>query len=488
MGRSPSVRPLIVARGFSAGITLLIPIALARTLSVSDYGTFKQFFLVSATLYLVLGLGVPQSLYYFLPRAEEGERRALITHTLSFMALLGGVGGAGLLLARPALFALGGEPLAEAALPLGLYVWFFLAGGALEPALTAQGRPGAAAVVYVVSDSLRAAAFIAPVLLGMGLAGSLWGAVAFALCRGLAAWVVLLRGAVGPAFRPSLFREQLRYSLPYGAAMLVAMPQQQLHQYAVSLTSSPAVFAVYAVGCFNLPLVDLLYTPTTEILMYRLGEMERKGQRKEEAIHAFENAVGQLAFAFLPLALGLFAIAPSFLSLLYGPQYVEAAPILRVALAMVVLSILPVEGVLRARAKTRLLLFANLGKIGLSLPLVFGLLHALGPIGAMLGFVLTEAAHKAFLLVMVARTLTEGRGGPWAVLPGRALAIAGLAACAAFLLAGGARSVLPLSPLASVLCHGGLFGAAYLGGLRAGGVPIASLWASLFRRRAVGKP
>lgn len=483
---APSVRPLIVARAFSAGITLLIPIALARALPVAAYGTFKQFFLVSATLYLVLGLGVPQSLYYFLPRAPHDARRALLVQTLAFMAILGALGGAGVFFARPALLALGGEALAETAIPLGLYVWFFLAGGALEPALTAQGRPGAAALVYVFSDSLRAAAFVAPVLLGHGLGGSLWGAVAFAGLRGLAAWIVLLRGAGGPAFRPALLREQLRYALPYGAAMLVAMPQQQLHQYAVSLTSSPAVFAIYAVGCFNLPLVDLLYTPTTEILMYRLGEMERAGRPQGEAIRAFRSAVAQLAFAFLPLAFGLFAIAPSFLSLLYGQAYEEAAPILRVALGMVLLSILPVEGVLRAKAKTRLLLGANLAKLTLSLPLVFGLLALLGPIGAMLGFVCTEAVHKAFLLFMVGRTLREGREEGVSLLPARPIAIAGVAAGAGLLLVGGLRSFLPLGPLLGVLVHGGLFGLVYLGGLGAGGVRPASVWA-LLRRRAPGR-
>lgn len=487
MGGSPSVRPLVFARAFSAGITLLIPVALARALPVAEYGTFKQFFLVSATLYLVLGLGVPQSLYYFLPRAEAGERRALVAHTLGVLAIAGALGCVGVLVARPALHALGGEALAAVALPLGLYVWFFLAAGAFEPALTAQGRPGAAAAVYLVSDALRAGAFVAPVLLGLGLRGALWGAVAFALVRAASAWVVLLHGTDGPAFRPALLAAQFRYALPYGAAMLVAMPQQQLHQYAVSLTSSPAVFAVYAVGCFNLPLVDLLYTPTTEILMYRLGEMERKGQGREAAIRAFQSAVSQLALAFLPLALGLFVVAPSFLALLYGPPYAEAAPILRVALAMVVLSILPVEGVLRARARTRLLLVANLGKIALSVPLVFGLLAALGPIGAMLGFVLTEAVHKTFLLGVAARELTGRRAAPWEVLPRRPLALAGVAACAAACLVGGLGTVLPLAPPLAVLVQGGLFGLAYLGGLRVGGVSVASLWASLLWRRG-GRP
>ncbi len=480
--RRPSIRPLVVARAFSAGITLLIPVVLARALSVSDYGTFKQFFLVSSTLYLVLGLGVPQSLYYFLPRAEPGERRALLFHTLAFLAIFGALGALAVFWADPALEALGGAPLSRVALPLALYLWFFLGAGALEPGLTAQGRPGAAAVSYVVSDSLRASAFILPVLSGGGLSSSLWGAVAFASLRFAAAWLVLLWRTEGPFLRPALLGKQLRYAFPYGGAMLVAMPQQQLHQYAVSLTSSPAAFAIYSVGCFNLPLVDLLYTPTTEILMYRLGEIEREGRRKEEAIHAFRDAVAKLALAFFPLALGLFAIAPSFLSLLYGPAYVESAPILRVALGMVVLSILPVDGVLRAKAKTRLLFFSYLAKIALSVPLVFGFLFALGPIGAMVGFILTEAIHKSLLLVFAARALSEGPGGLRAVLPIRSIGTAALAGGLALLLVAGARALLPMEPLLAVVFHGGLFGLAYLGGLSAGGVPIASLWALLSRR------
>lgn len=479
--RAPSVRPLVAARAFSAGVTVLIPVVLARLLSVSDYGTFKQFFLVSSTLYLVLGLGVPQSLYYFLPRCAPSERRAHVFHTLAFLLLFGGVGALAVIAATPVLEQLGGAALASAAVPLALYVWGFLGGAALEPGLTSQGRPGAAAIAYVVSDTLRAAAFVLPVLSGLGLWGSLWGGVAFAACRLVASWTVLLRGTEGSFFRPPLLARQLRYALPYGGAMLLAMPQQQLHQYAVSLTSSPAAFALYSVGCFNLPVVDLLYTPTTELLMYRLGAIEREGRPGSEAIRVFRDAVARLAYAFVPLGLGILVIAPSFLGLLYGPSYVEAAPILRVAVISVLLAILPVEGVLRARAKTRLLLVSYLGKIAISVPLVFGFLFALGPIGAMVGFVCTEAIHKGFLLFCAARSLAARALGE--VLPLGAFARAGLASVAAAALAGTVRLFWPLAPLPSVVLHGGAFGLAYLGALSAGGMGPAA-WRRIFTARA----
>lgn len=470
-------RPLVLARAFSACITLLIPLVLARVLTVSEYGTFKQFFLISSTLYLVLGLGIPQSLYYFLPRSEAGDRRAFLGQTLLFLLVAGGLGALAVHCSGGLLEKVGGQALGEVAAPMALYVWLLLGGAALEAGLTAQGRTRAAAACFVCSDTARAAAFLLPALAGRGLVGALWGAALFAALRTVSAWAVLLAGTRGPLVRGRLLRQQVVYALPYGGAMLVAMPQQQLHQYAVSLSSSPAAFALYSVGCFNLPVVDLLYTPTTEILMYRIGELERKARPAQEAVRAFRDAVGKLALAFVPLALGVFAVAPSFLSLLYGPAYEGAAPILRVSLCAVILATLPVDGVLRAKARTRALFLSYLGKVALSVPLVFGFLHFLGPIGAMVGFVCTEALHKGWLLLLASRALV-GRGLLASVaeaFPTKEFARAAAAGVGALGVVLGVRAALPLAPLPAVLLQGGTFGMFYLGALVLGGVRISEL-------------
>src|SRR5690606_34326705 len=155
----------------------------------------------------------------------------------------------------------------------------------------------------------------------------------------------------------------------------------------------------------------------------------------------FREAAGKLAYAFLPVAAGLFVIAPSFLALFYGPRFEASAPFFRVALVVVVLACFPVDGVLRARARTRTLLASYAAKAAATVPIVLGLLHLLGPIGAMIGFALCEALHKAALLLLAARALlpaVAARGPLFgtaaalaAVLPGRHLVRAGAAACAA---------------------------------------------------------
>ena len=76
--------PLVLARLFTAGLTVSIPLVLARVLALEEYGTYYQLFLIATTLYMVLPFGVVQSLYYFLPRAEE--KRPWLGQTLFFMS------------------------------------------------------------------------------------------------------------------------------------------------------------------------------------------------------------------------------------------------------------------------------------------------------------------------------------------------------------------------------------------------------------------
>ena len=82
-------------------------------------------------------------------------------------------------------------------------------------------------------------------------------------------------GDRGPWWDSEALRAQLAYALPFGAALAVSVPQHSFHQWVVSAQFDPALFAIYTVGCFQLPIVDLLYTPTSEVLMVHVGELER---------------------------------------------------------------------------------------------------------------------------------------------------------------------------------------------------------------------
>ncbi|WP_395834046.1 lipopolysaccharide biosynthesis protein [Cystobacter fuscus] len=423
--------PLVLARLFTAGLTLSIPLVLARVLSLEEYGTYYQLFLIATTLYYVLPFGVVQSLYYFLPRAEE--KRPWLGQTLLFMSGAGAVAAA-LVWGLLGLVAnhFGNPALLEHRATLALYTAFLLGSFPLEISLTSQGRTKQSAIVYLVSDAVRAAAMVVPCLLGTGLHGMMLAVVGFTFLRFVATWVVALRGTTGPLMRSELWRQQLVYAAPFGAAMALAIPQQNAHLYMVAGVVSPALYALYRVGCFQLPVVDLLYTPTSEVLMVRLGELEKQG-RLEEGVGAFREAAGKLAFLFLPFAAFLFAAAPEFIGALFGAKFLPAVPIFRVSVVGVVLAILPMDGVLRARGHTRAIFLSYLIKAVVTVPLVWVGVRQFGMMGGVVSWALAELVGKCSLLVRVPAALSTPslRLRIRDIIPWRELGKASLAAFAA---------------------------------------------------------
>ena len=485
--------PLVLARLFTAGLTLSIPLVLARVLSLEDYGTYYQLFLIATTLHYVLPFGVAQSLYYFLPRAEE--KRPWLGQTLLFMSGAGLV-GAGLVWGLLGLVArhFNNPALFEHRAALAAYTALLLGAFPLEVALTSQGRTKHSALVYLVSDTARAAALVVPCLLGAGLHGMMLAAAGFALLRYVIAWAVVPRGNSGPLLRPGLWREQLAYAAPFGAAMALAIPQQNAHFYVVAGAVAPAVYALYRVGCFQLPVVDLLYTPTSEVLMVRLGELEKQG-RLEEGVLAFREAAGKLAFAFLPLAAFLFAAAPEFIGALFGTQFLPAVPIFRVSVLGVVLAILPMDGVLRARGHTRAIFLSYLVKAVVTVPLVWLGVRHFGMMGGIGSWALAELVGKGTLLLRVPAALStpEQPLRVRDVIPWYELGKASLAAVAAgvgvFLLRAGTGSAWGGMPegffwrALPLALAGLLFTVGYVGVLYATGVRPLAVLASLRPRR-----
>ena len=462
-------RPLMLARLLAAAATFVLPAILARVLLPASYGTFKQAWLVASTIRYVLPLNLPASLYYFVPREPE-RRRDVVAQVVLLCAALGLVAGIALLAAGPLLARGFANPELDAHLPwIAAFTALLVAGSPLDAAYAALGRLRAAAVTRVATEVGRAAAMVVGVLVTRDVTGLFAGilvssAIRAALCLGL------LGREFGLVPSRETARELLRYALPLAAAFLLAMPQQQFHQYAVGAAVPAAAFAVYMVGCFQLPLVDVLYTPVSEILQLGLAEEDGAGGRGHLAL--FHEAVSRLAFALLPAMVVLWVVAPTFLSFLFGEAYVGAAPVMRLALLSIAFSALPLDGVMRARAQNRFMLGVSALRLALTVALVLAGLRAWGPVGAMAGHLVAEGASRALLLARAARVLGATLR---TVLPLRDLsrqAAAALAgAPAAWLGLGFASHAFPRLAAAGLL-----YAAVYLAALRAlGGLDLSFL-------------
>jgi O-antigen/teichoic acid export membrane protein len=416
----------MLARTASAGLTLLVPAALARVLLPAAYGTFKQAWLLASTLAMVVPMGAAASLYYFVPR--EPERRArFVSQSLLYSLASAALAAALLMLGRPLIERQFSNPDLNANVPwVAAFTFFWIASGPFDSAYTAMGRLRFSAAIRVATEVGRGLGMVIGAALTHSAEGLFIGIAVTLGIRAVLCWVLLVR-ELGLEVSWADWRRQLGYSLPLGVAFLLIIPQQQFHQYAVGATVTAAAFATYAVGCFQLPIVDILYTPVSEILQIGLGE---KGLRNDRGrgLGLFHEAVSRLAFAFVPAAALLLVCARDLIVLVFTDQYLGAVPIFRLSLLSIAFSALPLDGVMRARAQNRFLLALSVAKLVLTVGLVLAGLKLFGPLGAMGGWVGVEGLSR---LAMLWRTGTLFGVGLRRVLPLRDLGHQLLAAAAA---------------------------------------------------------
>jgi len=464
--------PLMVARLAVAAISFTIPMVLARILLPASYGTFKQAWLLSNTLFFVLPMGLTQSLVYFVPR-EPDKRHHFIAHVLSITTLVGLVAG-GALLALTPLIARGfhNDELVACMPIVAAFTFFRLAGTSLDVVYMCQGRIKESALVRVGSEAFYTACLVSSALHFHSVTGAFAGIAVATFARALMAWFLLVREHGFHLSVPDL-RRQLSYALPFGLAYAIIIPQQQFHSYLVSASVTAAAFAVYSVGCFQLPIVDMLYTPVSEILQLGIAEHDREGDR-HGAHRLFREAVSRLSFVFLPTMALLFIVAPTLVSFLFTDRYLESVPIFRLAMVSIPMAALPLDGVMRARAQNKFVLRVSVIKLALTVPLVFLGLKQFGPIGALGGWICAEESCRMILLWRASQLFEVS---VLQAVPTREIFYQVIAALSAVPVGLAVLHFAAGPKLLTLFACGAAFGMTYLGTLRATGrLPPVREW------------
>ena|ERR1051326_185930 len=381
--------------------TFFIPVVLVRVFDPVDFGTYKQLFLIYTTIFYAAQFGMAESLYYFMPLNPSQSNRYVVNSIVALAAAglicLGLIAVGGVQLSR----MLNNDAISKHALSLGIYVLLMLVSAALEIAMIARKHYLWASVTYAASDTLRAILLVLPVLFFKRVDWLMFGAVIYALMRCLALIVYLLNDFKGEMRVDWVcFRNQLRYAIPFGLAIVVGILQTNFHQYAVSHYFDVATFAIYSVGCLQIPIVDFIITPASSVMMVRMSEQIGQG-RFDGLIAMWHDMSRKLALMFFPLVALLLLNAHNIIVLLFTERYVRSVPIFMVWSIAIIFATLPTDSVLRVFAQTRFLLVLNI----LSLALIaFGIrwfLFRFDLIGAVLITVVTSALSKGLALLRV---------------------------------------------------------------------------------------
>src|SRR5258706_1258025 len=128
--------------------TLFIPVVLVRVFNQTEFGNYRQIFLIYGTLFGLAQFGMAESLYYFVPLAPDQAGRYAANALLVLSAA--GLVGLGLLVWQaPAIAHLLGDDALSSYVPyVGIYLCLTIMSAVLEIVMTSRKRFFATASAY----------------------------------------------------------------------------------------------------------------------------------------------------------------------------------------------------------------------------------------------------------------------------------------------------------------------------------------------------
>ena len=125
-------------------------------------------------------------------------------------------------------------------------------------------------------------------------------------------------------FEWSLLRRQLSYALPFGMAGLLYTLEVDYHNYFVSNHFGPAKFAIYSVGCLEIPLITLLGESVSSVVIPRVMELERD-RKHREIVLLIARVMRKLALVYLPIYAFLMVAGREFILALFTQRWLRAS-------------------------------------------------------------------------------------------------------------------------------------------------------------------
>lgn len=401
---------LLVAKIIGFGFSFALPLLIVRYLTQENVGIYRESFQVITNAVIILPLGISMSSYYFLSR-ETTRRGAAILNILLFNLVVGGLACLTLFLYPQILGNLfRSDEITRLAPMIGLVIWIWVFSTFLETVAIAN-QEAKVATLFIIAASFSKTLLMGTAVLAFATVEAF---IYAAMIQGVIQTFILLSylrsrfPGFWRGFDPAFFREQMVYALPFGLAGILWMAQNDIHNYFVGYKFSSAEFAIYAYGCFEVPLIAMLSESVTSVLIPRMNALQLAGDT-DEMIRLTARAMQKLAFFYFPIYVFLLITSHTFIITLFTQQYEASASVFVINITLLPFSILITDPIVRSFKElgrlfllTRILVLMSLVAV---LYLGLGSFGLTGMISVAVGAILIE---KVIAETMVIRKLGLG--------------------------------------------------------------------------------
>ena len=390
------------ANAFDYAVQFLLPVVLVRFLDANDFGHYRLPWLTAGTVMALVTLAVPGSLYYYLPRSNEADKRLYINQTLLFLVVAGIVAAWAVSAWNPWLPAvLHGLTRPEFVVPAFVLLWVIASLLDLLP--TVEERVAWQAKVTISLATVRTVALSLAALLTGDLAPVLLTLLAFVVFKLalLLRYVERHHGLRGPIARRDALADQFKMSAPFYAGSLLYGLRAQADQWVAAALFSLSMFASFSIAAVLGPLVNLFRQSVNHAFLPTMSRLQAAGSvRGMLELNSRANVmVGTLVYPTLAFA---FVFAEEIVTIVYTDTYVDAAPVMRVyivGLAALVVELATISLLLRQGA---LMMWVNLGTLIVAVAINWTMAQHIGLAGAAIGTVVAIYVDRAVTVWRIA--------------------------------------------------------------------------------------
>lgn len=363
----------------------------ARVLTKSDYATFRQTLLAYNFIAPLLLLGLPNALYFFLPRETKNKFSTLLT-SLMLIIILASIfsiflysGGYKLLAKRFNNVEL--EITLKWMIGYPLYV---MPASILGAVLLSQNKSNALVNYNIFTSTTLSVFTIVALLITKSYSGPLLVQIFLPLLYLPIALWLYCKYVPGTFVFPTLdsMGNMLRYSIPLGLASMISLIMLETNKVLVSFMCTPEEFANYVNGAVEIPLIGIVTGSISAIILVDMTGMIKEG-KKEEAIELFKVAAIRSASILFPVMIFLLSTGKAFIITLFSEKYIESVIPFYIYLFVLPIRIVVYGSALMALGFSKTILYRSVFDLVINTILSVIMVYYFGYLGAALATVLT---------------------------------------------------------------------------------------------------
>jgi O-antigen/teichoic acid export membrane protein len=399
----------------------VLSVVLSRYFTKDEYGTYLHIQLIVNLAVWTFLLGLPHSIYYFLPKVKNQKK--FINTTCLMLSAIAVVVACSVYLNSDLLSKLLVNPNIEKLSYILLFLILFQIPLSLfEPLMITAKRVKEFALIELFFNVSFLMTVLSAVVYELTVENILVCLAVLYMVHNVIVLAYTIHTAAlykkpNKTGDPYTLSEQFSYSMPIGLSMAAVEASRYADKIIVSNQTTPEDYAVYTRGAMEIPIISILANTLDNLLMPRFVE-SYKNNDTEGIIKSWHSVIRMMAAFIYPCCLFLICTAEQLIPALFTDKYIGSVIIFQVYTLGLLTRISTFNVIVRAIGKTKVILWISIGTIIFNITLTYIFMSWWGVVGAPIATVLTATMMRAAYLISITHYLNIelARVFPWNAL------------------------------------------------------------------------